>query len=179
MKTPIIVAAVGIALGLGPAAAQIVNLPPNTVYGNMSPFPSQAGAVTLQTLQSKVFGTERAIADANYSAVTSDRVIAYTSMTAARTVQLVSASAVPPGTIVTVMDRSGSASATVTISISPTGADNINGANVPLSVVQKALGGVQVESDGVSNWTVIGNPAIGTSIPNSQLAPMPSGTVKC
>src|SRR5262249_47505777 len=93
-----VVALCGAALAFSSAALAQQTLPPQTVLGNMSPFPAQASAVTLPGLQANLFGIERPVADANYLMAAADRIIAYTSMTAARTVTLISASAVPPGT---------------------------------------------------------------------------------
>lgn len=159
-----ILLAIALLLAASAAIAQsLPTLPPSTVFGNMGPAPALGSAVSLPTLQSKIFGIERPVADANYTMVATDRVIAYTSLTAARTVTLLSAASFPPGTVVTLLDRSGSASGTNTITIAPTGADKINGANASTAVIQSARGGAQIESDGVQNWTVIQNPLGGTN----------------
>jgi hypothetical protein len=174
------------ALAAWPAfAQQTIILPPDSVYGRVGPPNSGPGAaVALQTLQGRLLAGERTIADTNYSvSATNDatiRVFVYTALSTARTLTLLPASSYLAGTQLTLFDRSGSASGSNTVSIAPTGADLINGTNATLSgAIQTALGGFTIETDGVSRWTVIGNPTTNAAIPNSKLAAMPAGTVKC
>lgn len=98
--------------------------------------------------------TQRNVADANATITSKDSVLAYSSITAARTVALPAANAVPPGFRVEVVDDSGSASAGNTITVNRAGADTINGA--ASTVINTAYGYVNLKSDGVSKWTIMG-----------------------
>ena len=95
-----------------------------------------------------------AVADANHTAVQTERIVAYTSITAARTVALPAASAFPPGEVLRVVDESGSCSAANTITLAPAGSDTIDGATS--SVINIAYGALALVSDGSSKWTVVG-----------------------
>lgn len=94
-----------------------------------------------------------AVADTNATATGGSRIIAFTSLSAARTVALPAASAFPIGNVLWVIDESGSCSATNTITLNRDGSDTINGATS--AVLSSAYGFIGVESDGVSKWTVV------------------------
>jgi hypothetical protein len=95
-----------------------------------------------------------AVADAGYSALATDRLIAYTSLSAARAVTLPAASAFPTGFSLLVADESGNCSPTNTITVNRAGSDTIDGA--ASAVVNSAYGYVRLESDGSGKWTVVG-----------------------
>ncbi|HEY1944127.1 MAG TPA: hypothetical protein VGH40_18595 [Roseiarcus sp.] len=100
------------------------------------------------------FANQRtAVADANYAALPTDRLVAYTALTAARTVSLPPASAYPPGQHLVVVDESGACSATNTITVSRAGSDTING--VASIAIASAFGAVMLESNGANAWTII------------------------
>ncbi len=105
-------------------------------------------------LSEVVTNTRGPVTDANRTALVTDRLIAYTSLSTARTVILPAASLYPTGTLLTVIDESGFCSPTNTITITRAGADMIDGA--PNAVLQTAYGHISLESDGVSKWTIIG-----------------------
>lgn len=88
-----------------------------------------------------------AVADAAYAAVAGDTLIAYTSISAARAVTILAASAVP-GRQMTVKDESGSCSGTFTITVSPA-SGTIDGA--ASKVVNTAYGVLRLYSNG-TNW---------------------------
>ena len=88
-----------------------------------------------------------AVADVAYAATTSDTLIAYTSITAARVVTLLAASTVP-GRQLVVKDESGLASGTLTITVTPA-SGTIDGA--ASKVVNTAYGVLRVYSNG-TNW---------------------------
>ncbi|SDR10158.1 hypothetical protein SAMN05519103_00746 [Rhizobiales bacterium GAS113] len=94
-----------------------------------------------------------AVADANYTATFGDSLIAYTSITAARTVTLPAAASYQKGAQLTIIDESGSCSATNTIGITRAGADTINGGTS--LTLNQAYAYVALESDGVSKWTIV------------------------
>ncbi|SEC59285.1 hypothetical protein SAMN05519104_1677 [Rhizobiales bacterium GAS188] len=93
-----------------------------------------------------------AVADANYTATFGDSLIAYTSITAARTVTLPAAASYQKGAQLTIIDESGSCSTTNTIGITRAGADTING--LTSLTLNQAYAYVALESDGVSKWTI-------------------------
>ena len=70
-----------------------------------------------------------AVNDAAYSMKGSDSIIAYTAISTARAVALLAASAFGAGARITIVDESGSASKTNTITPTPNGTDDINGVN--------------------------------------------------
>jgi hypothetical protein len=93
------------------------------------------------------------VADAPYVASFGDSVIAYTSLSAARSVTLPAAAAYPVGKRLTIVDESGNCSSTFTIGILRAGSDTINGA-ASISIALP-YGFVALESDGVSKWTIV------------------------
>ena len=80
--------------------------------------------------------------------------IAYTALTAARTVNLPAASTFPTGTTLTVLDETGACSATLTITVAPHGTDLINGVNGSI-VINQAFGSVVLESNGSNAWVIV------------------------
>jgi hypothetical protein len=143
-------------------------MPPDSVVGRLGPPTSGPGsAVTMASLQARLLAGERPVADANFLMVATDRVIAYTSISAARTVTLPSASLIAAGTRIMIFDRSGSVSAVNTISVAPSGADTLNGAGTPLVAVQSPRGMVEVETDGISKWTALQLGGSVSSVSNS------------
>ena len=112
-----------------------------------------AGGWPAAKLSEVITNTRAAVADANHTALVTDRLIAYTSLSTARTVTLPAASLYPIGTLLTIIDESGFCSPTNTITIAGAGADMIDGA--PNAALQMAYGYIALESDGVSKWTVM------------------------
>jgi hypothetical protein len=94
-----------------------------------------------------------AVNDVSYTATITDRVIGYTAITTNRAVTLPAANLFPAGTLLTIVDESGSVAAGKRIQVSPTNTDTINGANSTLYVVNAAYGSATLESDGTSKWT--------------------------
>ncbi|MGO9769133.1 MAG: hypothetical protein ACLPSW_06180 [Roseiarcus sp.] len=106
------------------------------------------------------FANQRtAISDAAYSALPTDRLLAYTALTAARVVSLPSAASYPAGARLTVVDESGSCSATNTITLACAGSDAINGGSS--EAVSAAYGYVAIESNGSNRWTIVDAPGGG------------------
>ena len=94
-----------------------------------------------------------AVADANYAVKITDRQVAYTALTAARTASLPAAAAYPTGAVLLIIDESGACSASKTITISRAGADTINGASS--AAISQAYGFVAIESNGANAWTIV------------------------
>ncbi len=115
------------------------------------------------------------VADTNYAALITDRNIAFTAITAARTVTLPTAANYPQGTRLTVFDESGAVSATNSITLTRAGSDTINGATS--AILASAYGVLAVETNGVSKWTVTdqspsGLPAVGIGTSADPLNPL-------
>ena len=108
---------------------------------------STAGGWAAAKLAETITNTRTAVADAAYVALTTDRLIAYTSLTASRVVSLPTSASYPTGTRLLIVDESGSCSATKTITITPNGADTIEGANSS-AVLAMAYGFIGLESNG-------------------------------
>jgi hypothetical protein len=108
--------------------------------------------------------------DTAYTCNMDDKVIAYTALTAARTVTLPLAANYPPGQRLTVMDQVGACTATITLTVLPQGGDLINGlsSSPVLTTAHAFLGFV---SDGVSRWSIVDNVGGGgaTTVTASQI----------
>ena len=97
--------------------------------------------------------TRHVVSDASYTATVTDRLVAYTALTASRTVTLPAAASYASGAKLTVVDESGAASATLTIALQHAGSDTINGgASVAIAT---RFGSVTLESNGSNAWTVL------------------------
>jgi hypothetical protein len=103
--------------------------------------------------------TRTAVSDAAYAALVTDRLIAYTALSAARVVTLPSAALYPVGAELTVADESGACSLANTITIARAGSDTINGG--ASSVLSSAFAFVTLESNGVNAWTVVASSTSG------------------
>lgn len=94
------------------------------------------------------------VADANYTMLSTDYIIEWTSISAARTLTLLAASTLNNGRHLWVMDRSGSASATNTISLVPNGTDVIDGSNTTQILIDQPYGAAEIETNGSNGWFV-------------------------
>lgn len=104
------------------------------------------GAVTLGNART-------AVSDAAYSALATDRLIAYTALSTARTVSLPAAGAFPTGVQLTILDESGACTVSSAITVSANGADTIGGSGS--IVISKAYGFVALASNGSNKWTLV------------------------
>ena len=93
------------------------------------------------------------VSDAAYSAKATDRIVAYTAITAARVVALPAAASFPVGEMLTVVDEFGSCSGALTLTLSRAGSDTINGATG--AVISVAYGFLAIESNGSNAWTIV------------------------
>ena len=82
---------------------------------------SRPGGFAAAKLSEVITNARTAISDANYRASNSDRMIAYTTLTSARTVTLPAANSFPTGTRLLVLDESGACSTANTITLSRAG----------------------------------------------------------
>ncbi len=112
-----------------------------------------AGGFPAAKLSETITNTRTAVSDANYTAQTTDRSIAYTAITAARTVTLPSAASYPTGTRLLVFDESGSCSTTNTTTVAAAGSDTIDGA--ASGVISSAYGYLALQSNGSNKWTIV------------------------
>jgi hypothetical protein len=109
--------------------------------------------------------TYSTFSNANYTIQSTDCQAAQTgSLSAARTVTLPAASSFVAYRRLIVIDTSGTATTTNTISLAPNGTDQINGSNTTQVAINAGFGFVEIESDGVSKWTVarisLGSPLV-------------------
>jgi hypothetical protein len=100
-----------------------------------------------------ITNTRTAVSDAAYTALVTDRLIAYTALTAARVVTLPASSAYPTGTRLLIVDETGNCSVTNTITVNAAGMDTIDGA--ASAVVNQAFGFIGLDSSGAGHWTII------------------------
>jgi hypothetical protein len=100
-----------------------------------------------------ITNTRTAVSDAAYTALVTDRLIAYTALTAARVVTLPASSAYPTGTRLLIVDETGNCSVTKTLTITPVGTDVIDGA--ASAVVNQANGFIGLESNQAGEWTIV------------------------
>lgn len=114
---------------------------------------STAGGWPAAKLAEVITNTRVAVSDAAYSVQTSDRMVAYAALTAARVVTLPAASAYPTGTPLMIVDETGSCSASKTITVNRAGSDLIDGA--ASFVLGAAYAGLEIESNGANAWTIL------------------------
>ena len=101
-----------------------------------------------------------AVADADYTILSTDRLVAVTSITASRTLTLPAANSVPAGYQIIVADMSGSITAAIQIAVTRAGADTIPaGLFSQIAYVNSSYGSLTMISDGTSKWTVRHNPS--------------------
>jgi hypothetical protein len=115
-----------------------------SIIGGTTP---AAGSFTTVSL------ARHAVSDANYTVGSGVSSVAYTAITAARTVALPASTTFNAGQQLLVVDESGSCSATKTITLSANGTDKIDGASS--AVINAPYGYIGLESNGTGNWTVI------------------------
>ena len=92
------------------------------------------------------------VLNCGYTPLPTDRMVAYTSISAAQTVVLPAAASFPVGERLLIVDESGACSTTNTIAVSRAGTDTINGQ--ALLAINIPYGFVALESNGVGAWTV-------------------------
>ena len=112
-----------------------------------------AGGFAAAKLSEVITNTRTVVNDANYTALATDRMIAYAALTAPRSLTLPAASAFPIGTGLLVIDESGACTCANTITVSRLGSDTINGATS--TVLSSAYAYVAIESNGLNAWTII------------------------
>ncbi len=111
------------------------------------------GGVPHAKLSEVITNARTPISDVAYTALASDRMVAYTTLTVARVVTLPASSAYPLGTQLLVVDESGNCSMTKTITLTAAGSDTINGA--ASAVVNVAYGRAAVETNQAGQWTLV------------------------
>lgn len=110
---------------------------------------------TLQKIAGNFNGDYTAVADVNKTVAATDGVIAYTSLTATRTVTLPAASSFLPGQRLIIVDKSGSASGSVKIRVAPNGSDTIAGSNTTQDCITIPRGRCWLVSNGSNSWDVL------------------------
>jgi hypothetical protein len=114
---------------------------------------STAGGWPAAKLAEVITNGRTTVSDAAYTALATDRMVAYTTLTAARAITLPAAAAYPTGTRLLIVDETGNCSTTKTLTATAAGTDTIDGA--ASAVVNVAYGFIGVESNGIGAWTVV------------------------
>jgi hypothetical protein len=112
-----------------------------------------AGGYPTAKLSEVITNTRTAVSDAAYTALATDRMVAYTALTAARVITLPASSAYPTGTRLLIVDETGNCSVTKTLTLNAAGSDTIDGA--ASAVVNQAYGFIGIESSGAGAWTIV------------------------
>jgi Major tropism determinant N-terminal domain len=119
------------------------------------------GGFAAAKLSEVITNARTAISDAAYAVQTTDRLVAYSALTAARAVTLPAAAAYPTGTALRIVDESGNCSAANTLTIGRAGADTIEGQTS--ATIATAYGFIELESNGSNQWTLLAQNAPGAS----------------
>jgi hypothetical protein len=114
---------------------------------------STVGGWPAAKLSEVITNTRTAVTDTPYSVLTTDRMVAYTALSAARIVSLPASTAYPTGTRLVVVDETGNCSSVKTLTIAPNGADVIGGAGS--AVVNLPYGFIGLESNQAGEWTIV------------------------
>lgn len=114
---------------------------------------STAGGWAAAKLSEVQTNSRTPVSDTAYTVLSTDRMVAYTGLTAARTVTLPASSAYPTGTRLLIIDETGNCSVTKTLTIAPNGSDVIDG--VTSVAVNQAYGFIGLESNQAGEWTMI------------------------
>jgi Major tropism determinant N-terminal domain len=114
---------------------------------------STAGGWPAAKLSEVITNTRTAVNDAPYSVLATDRMVAYTALSAARVVTLPASSAYPTGTRLVVVDETGNCSTIKTLTITPNGTDVIDGAGS--AIVNVPYGFIGLESNQAAEWTIV------------------------
>jgi major tropism determinant Mtd-like protein len=114
---------------------------------------STAGGWPAAKLSEVITNTRTAVNDAPCSVLATDRLVAYTALTAARVVTLPASSGYPTGTRLVVVDETGNCSTIKTLTIAPSGTDLIDGAAT--AIVNVPYGFIGLESNQAGGWTIV------------------------
>jgi Major tropism determinant N-terminal domain len=114
---------------------------------------STVGGWPAAKLSEVVTSSRTVVSDAAYTVLATDRMVAYTALTALRVVTLPASSTYPTGTRLLIVDETGNCSVTTTLTVSAAGTDTIDGA--ASAVVNQAYGFVGIESNAAGEWTVV------------------------
>jgi hypothetical protein len=114
---------------------------------------STTGGWPAAKLSETITNTRTTVSDTAYTIAATDRVVAYSALTAARLVTLLPSSAYPSGTRLLIVDETGNCSMTKTITVAASGSDTINGQTS--AVVNVAYGFVGLESNQSGQWTIV------------------------
>lgn len=195
--SPIFTASVATATTTPALTFTLSNAAANTFFGNGTGGSAAPTFMSVATARASLGEDQRSpVVDANYVMLAADYLVTYTSISAARTVTLLSASTLNVGRKLWVVDESGSASAANTISLVPNGTDTIDGSNTTQVIINQPYGGVIMETNGSTGWFVrklsmtgdvtasgfIGNALASTiannAVTNAKAAQMAANTIK-
>jgi hypothetical protein len=137
-----------------------------------------AGGWAAAKLSEVITNGRTAVSDLAYAVLATDRLVAYTALTAARVVTLPAANLFPTGTILVIADESGGCTATNRLNVTPTGLDKIDGVNA-LTAIIMPYGYLAIESNGLASpngkWTIVDQPTGMQAIQPLTFAPNGAG----
>ena len=113
--------------------------------------------------------------DTNYTVLSTDRLVAYIALTAARTVTLPLTTAFPVGVRLVIMDETGNVNSTNTLGVTTSGSDTVNGSTG--FTITSPYGVLELESSNTGKWTIITRPAGTIAQQNSANVALTGGTV--
>lgn len=119
-----------------------------------------AGGFAAAKLSEVITNTRTQVNDAAYTVQTTDRMVAFIALSAARTVSLPAAASFPTGVRLIVIDESGACSSSNAITVARAGADLVNGSTT--AVISVAYGYMAIESNGTNKWTIVDQSAGGS-----------------
>ena len=134
----------------GAAGEVVMDTTNNRLVVNDGALPGGYPMAKLSEVQTN---TRTPVSDAAYTVLATDRMVAYTALTAARVITLPASSAFSLGTRLLIVDETGNCSVTKTLTIAANGTDVIDGATS--AVVNQAYGFIGLESNGAGKWVVV------------------------
>lgn len=112
-----------------------------------------AGGFPAAKLSEVQTNTRTQVSDGNYTVLTSDRTVAYITLTASRVLSLPAASTYPTGCRLLIVDETGNCSSGKTLTVNAGGSDLIDGTST--AVVNSAYGYLALECNGANKWTIV------------------------
>ena len=138
------------------------------VFDGTSWLPVYILNTTTHTLDNDAAPRRTPINDISYSAVTFDRTIAYTAISAGRNVILPPVTTFPAGIPLMIIDESGNCNTTNTITVTPNAGDStVNGS--ASFILSSPYAFTVLESNGANKWTILGQPTATTMSSNSRI----------
>lgn len=130
----------------GDDSLRVTLSPDGATFVDAVVFDAASGAAVFANMRTQVM-------DAPYAVLRTDRLVAYVSLSAPRTVRLPAASAFPAGVPLTVVDESGGASPINIINVYAAPTELIDGR--AFAAIASGFGSLTLVSNGFNKWTII------------------------